>query len=660
MSFQHSPRPKHLQYLSNPLRRLLTSPRPRLPVLITSQVTEIVAATDTPVAPTALMTVTTTLPAALPTTLVPSLTQTATITSTATMTSTLVPTPQQEINNVKGGQALWIIEQSCSYQIEHPENNLDGNFNDKVASCSGEFSGKQSGWQMLAFQHTSFTHIDESYLEIRLSISGWIDDRVDLEIFNGTEWHILDQFDPDHTIPPAGITTLTYSVIRFLQSPVQVNQFKARIIGVNVNQAAEPMTINIDGARLVVSGGAATMQSVAPVATPFNLVQPMLDATTDGDPHTDETLTADSCGACHRMHTGQGNSVRENRPEEANCFACHSSAGPGTNVQDAFSNIINSATRYYSHPVNSTNNTHYLGESSNSSFGSSNRHIECEDCHEPHDAVRGNAEAPALHPEMTGMSGVDPVWNGSGGPSSYNWLISSTREYQVCFKCHSSFTTLPTYAPDGWNGTAYVANGLRKLTSSNTQQVMDSRDMAKEFNPFQTSFHPIAAQGRNTDIPADSFVNGWSQSSLVYCSDCHTNADQNAGGVGPHGSPRLHLLGGGSNYSTVMQNGARRVPSTQICFNCHNYSTYVTGQNQSTNFPLHEKHMDNDWGTTCYTCHDSHGSEQRHLINIDASAATFLAGRNSQTAWYYDPVTQKAGCFVSCHGDSHDPEEYQP
>jgi len=70
--------------------------------------------------------------------------------------------------------------------------------------------------------------------------------------------------------------------------------------------------------------------------------------------------------------------------------------------------------------------------------------------------------------------------------------------------------------------------------------------------------------------------------------------------------------------------------------------------------------MDNDWGTTCYTCHDSHGSEQRHLINIDASAATFLAGRNSQTAWYYDPVTQKAGCFLSCHGESHDPEEYQP
>ena len=626
------------------------------PIPIASEVTETVAATSTPAAPATQTTGTATLPGTIPTTPVPSLTQTATVTPTPTPT----PTPQPVIDNTNGGQVLWLVDQACNFPIEHPENSLDRNFNNQMASCSGDFAGKQAGWQFLAFQHTSFTHIDDTRLDLRLSVSGWVDDQIDLEVSDGAQWQQVAQFDPDHTVPPAGITTLSYSLARFLQSTEKINQVKIRLIGVKTNLTVDPMTINIDEARLVVSGGIASVQAVGPIPTPSRLTRAVIGAPGSGDPHGDHTATTDSCAACHLSHTGQGSVLRPSWPEETVCFGCHSTAGPGTSVQPAFSKNLNSATRYLSHPVNGTNDVHRLGESSGSSFGGGNRHIECEDCHEPHNAGRGSSAAPALQAEMTGISGVDPVWTGPGGPASYTWLTSATREYQVCFKCHSSFTTLPAYAPDGWNGSAYVANGLRKLTSGNAQQVLDSRNLAKEFNPYQASFHPVAAQGRNTNIPAGSFVSGWNQNSLVYCTDCHTNADPNAGGSGPHGSPLLHLLNGGSNYSTVMQNAAPKVPSTQICFTCHNYATYVTGQNQFTHFRLHSQHMNNDWGTTCYTCHDSHGSEQLHLINIDASVATFLNNRNSQTAWYYDPVTQRAGCFVSCHGETHDPKEYTP
>jgi hypothetical protein len=37
-----------------------------------------------------------------------------------------------------------------------------------------------------------------------------------------------------------------------------------------------------------------------------------------------------------------------------------------------------------------------------------------------------------------------------------------------------------------------------------------------------------------------------------------------------------------------------------------------------------------------------------------------LNGRNSQTAWYYDQATGRAGCYLSCHSKTHNPEQYTP
>lgn len=457
----------------------------------------------------------------------------------------------------------------------------------------------------------------------------------------------------NNALTPAASTLTPTQIFSPTQSP-------AELPTVTATPTPSPAT------TVAVMAAATVMRPTATVAPPVIVaLAPLLaiptptapaPAPTDvpgaDDPHVDYGATTASCAGCHRAHTGPGLALRRDWPEESTCFGCHAAAGPGTNVEPAFTSTTNTDTAYFKHDVALTNGVHRVGQSAGSDFGGSSRHIECEDCHEPHEASRGLTVAPMLPREMTAVAGVDPVWVDAGAPAAYNWLPQAEREYQVCFKCHASFTALPTYLPDGWDGDSYVADGLSKLTSADPLQIPDSRDLAREFNPHNASFHPVAAPGRNQSIPPESFVTGWSQSSLVYCSDCHANPDGAAQGDGPHGSARLHLLAGTANYTTVYGSN-NRMSDQELCFNCHNYETYVTGQNNYTNFYAHSSHLNRNWGVTCYTCHDSHGSEQLHLLNLDSAAMTFLNGANSQSAWYVDSTGQ-AGCYLICHNRQHD------
>ena len=389
----------------------------------------------------------------------------------------------------------------------------------------------------------------------------------------------------------------------------------------------------------------------------------------DGDPHGDYVVTTSSCAGCHRAHSSQGQSLRKAWPEETLCFSCHAAAGPGTDVETVFAATVNTATRFFKHDVAATNAVHRIGENQGADFGGANRHVECEDCHDPHASARGIASAPMLQREMDHIPGVDPVWIAPGAPAGYTWLDGAEREYQVCFKCHSSFTELPAYLPDGWDGNAYVPDGLRKLTYAGSGQVLDSRDLAQEFNPYNDSFHPVVTQGRNQSIPPGSFVNGWSAASMVYCSDCHTNANPAAGGEGPHGSPLLHLLNGSDDYQTADPDSPS-LSGSELCFDCHDRDDYLSGRGTETNFArnranLHRQHANNG---TCYLCHDTHGSEQLHLLNLDSSIELdsntyFLSGydgtpTNSQTFWQISPDRSEKTCWLVCHGHDHGRSSY--
>lgn len=388
-----------------------------------------------------------------------------------------------------------------------------------------------------------------------------------------------------------------------------------------------------------------------------------------GNPHGEYGVTTSACAGCHRAHTAGGAALRKAWPEETLCFSCHSAAGPGTDVESAFAAVANTATRFFKHDVAATNGVHRVGEGEGSDFGGANRHVECEDCHDPHGSARGDTTAPWQQREMDQTPGVDPLWVAPGAPVGYTWLAEAEREYQVCFKCHSSFTELPAYVPDGWDGRAYVPDGLRKLTYTGSSQVPDHRDLALEFNPYGESFHPVVTQGRNRSIPAGSFVNGWTAASMVYCTDCHTNADPAAGGDGPHGSPLLHLLAGESDYQTADPDSPSQAGGGALCFDCHDAEDY-TGRGTETNFSnnranLHRRHASNG---TCYLCHDTHGSEQLHLLNLDSSIETssdtyFLPGydglpTNSQTFWQISPDGSAKTCWLVCHGHDHSRSAY--
>ena len=585
---------------------------------------------------------------------------------------------------------LWGRAQSATYAIANPADSIDSAFNGLLASSTGPYGASTARrWTFTSIDDNTFTSIAAVYLDVSLYMTGWVDDSYYLQVYEPTNpacvsagWCTVLTLKvgpipgQPEALVPASLTTLTVPLTSLLNTDARIDAAQVRLAGSALTGGVtDDVTIYIDEVRLRV------VDVLPPTATPTPTPPFIPTATipaaraataTPGaaEPHSNFSPSNDQCSSCHRSHTAQSFELRSVAFEEQVCFSCHTAGGSGTNVQPAFTTYTNTLTRFFSHDVAATRNIHQVDETFGGQFSGASRHIECEDCHSPHELARtvsgGSNPSPAVQQEMYQSSGVEPIWNAPGSPAGFTWLDVAQRESQVCYKCHSSFTTPPTYAPDGygWNGSStaigYILNGLGKLISANPAQVRDSRDLAKEFNSFQVSFHPVAAQGRNVNMPDGSFVAPWSQSSIVYCTDCHDNADNTTDG--PHGSPLLHLLDGSANYITQTDpsqscaQGACQPIHTrgELCFKCHQFGTYATGTNPvtTTRFKsggenLHAFHS----FSSCYTCHDSHGSEQDHLINFDTSVVSISPGYNSQTAWNF---TNGVGtCYVGCHDGDH-------
>ena len=137
----------------------------------------------------------------------------------------------------------------------------------------------------------------------------------------------------------------------------------------------------------------------------------------------------------------------------------------------------------------------------------------------------------------------------------------------------------------------------------------------------------------------------------------------------PSHAGQLHILKETSLYVTVNFGGHSRLTGAEVCFNCHRPETYLTGNDpvEYTNFRrdttnLHSDHA-ND--ASCYQCHDTHGSEQYHLLNLDTSLndqnprlLVLLPGydqqpTNSQSFWQISPDRSTKTCFIECHNQDH-------
>jgi len=331
------------------------------------------------------------------------------------------------------------------------------------------------------------------------------------------------------------------------------------------------------------------------------------------------------CTNCHQPHgwPDGGNPTQDyptllvNR-EESLCYACHDGSPAATNVLLQF-------TKSYRHPTPDYSGRHSAAEGGNAaSYGTGNRHAECDDCHNPH-AARADAAAPAPPNASNRIAGVGrvAVTNGAAGTTpayTYRGPADTTApvaEYEVCFKCHSSWTTQPP----------------------------GQSDTAVEFNSNNPSYHPIEAQGKNTNILVNSFVNGWTGQSMMYCTDCHTSEDVTV--RGPHGSQYRYLL----KRPFIATSTNRTTASTEACFDCHSFNTYATTQSSDTvlaysrfnrpNFEAGHSFHVAEKGTPCYACHDSHGSTtQPHMM---------VVGRNPGLNSYTETATG-GSCSPTCHG----------
>ncbi len=223
---------------------------------------------------------------------------------------------------------------------------------------------------------------------------------------------------------------------------------------------------------------------------------------------------------------------------------------------------------------------------------------------------------------------------------SYSVVEPITYEYQLCFKCHSSWSSPGTGTDTAW-----------------------------EFNPNNLAHHAVEAPGKNqpgerNPAFAYTFVWPWGPESTVQCNDCHGGT----GARGVHGSDRRWLLRGNETGE-----GSPEV----FCYNCHRRDVYgdvnlLDPPNRRWSrfsHPGEEEHTYtvgpwgvNPWGIWCMNCHGGDGPGGIHGTNrgVGKYGETELGKRMMNGAFVEGWTAAQEGrpgtCWATCHPG---PEEYE-
>jgi len=359
-----------------------------------------------------------------------------------------------------------------------------------------------------------------------------------------------------------------------------------------------------------------------------------------GEEEPSQSVAEHGCGSCHVPHGGLGPThLLRFWKEEDNCYPCHNGTVAATDIQAQFGKISHHpvedttiAVTIYYHDQKDDNDDVFLRQS----------HVECVDCHNPHAANASEAapssEPPVASGRLAGVSGI----NSTGGPAD-----PLTLEYQLCFKCHAdSGDTVPVIAR--W---------------------IDQNDTMAEFNTGNPSYHPVVAEGQNSDVP--SLVEPLNEDSIISCVDCHDSDESsvlgngNTGPRGPHGSiykPILRQQYGNGIYTAESISESLSVYA--LCYRCHDRDILFS-ETEGTFFTsvpdpyvnLHTKHV-KDKNVPCYMCHDAHGVESTagngdhtHLINFAITVSAYGA---NLAPFFIDGGSRTGSCTLVCHGQTHD------
>jgi hypothetical protein len=175
------------------------------------------------------------------------------------------------------------------------------------------------------------------------------------------------------------------------------------------------------------------------------------------------------------------------------CMECHTdtdSVQYGT-MPDASADISTVFGKTYRHDVTGYSGLHLFSPNDEDrTYLSANKHVECNDCHNPHAAEAGLHSSNQVHVSagtneisdsgpLQGAFGVTYTpqnyaydsWTQGGATSWPATSSTATKEYEICFKCHTNYNT--NYAAWGGSGTASWTN------------------LALEFNPNKQAYHPV-------------------------------------------------------------------------------------------------------------------------------------------------------------------------
>ena len=334
--------------------------------------------------------------------------------------------------------------------------------------------------------------------------------------------------------------------------------------------------------------------------------------------HGDTSVMPKTCRSCHR---GMSMAISG---EEGSCLTCHGSrqarqkmiaAGylrPDGSVHLA--NIEAQLRKPYNHPVLTIRGVHREGETLPEEAVNAPRHSECVDCHNPHEASRENPLA------------------GITGRHVGNFVTNIDREYQLCYKCHSTSANLPA----------------------------NETNVAAEFRPTNPSYHPVEAEGADAYVvslktPYVARKKKPGEVSIIGCADCHGNDNPN-GPKGPHGSRFRGLL---TNHYEQEDGRPESEYAYDLCYKCHDRASILGNES----FPYHAQHIEGNpgsgWeGTSCNTCHNPHGSTRyQYLIRFNKDVVR--PATDGKLEFDASGVgTRHGSCYLSCHGVEHDPKAY--
>ena len=321
------------------------------------------------------------------------------------------------------------------------------------------------------------------------------------------------------------------------------------------------------------------------------------------------TVAENGCTNCHTSHSAGGHERLLNYAfEEDNCLVCHNGNVAATDIEAEFG-------KFFTHAVQNYTGLHEPLEDATS--GSVPTHVECADCHNGHWAnADASPGAPAVSGAMNGVPGINIA--GQSVPVSAN-------EYEICFKCHAD------------NNVSSVIGIDRQIQQLNTRS---------EFEASNPSFHPVAYQGVNLNVP--SLLPLYTTSSILFCTDCHNN-NNITGPRGPHGSTNKYLLE--LNYTTE-DNTIESSTSYALCYKCHDRSSILANES----FSGHNSHIVT-YQAPCSACHDAHGISSAqgnslnnsHLINFDITIVQPEQG----IVRFDDTGTFSGQCTLNCHASSH-------